>query len=104
MTKTDSRSSMHVRGAIAAKVEQSKLIAKRASGPGSRRGQSKKLQILKLLRRPKGANIAQLTKATGWQAHSVRAALSRLRKQGHDIVRSRKGRAAAWYHLAQIEA
>ena len=32
--------------------------------------------IIVSLRRPKGASIAELCKATGWQAHSVRGALS----------------------------
>jgi len=29
-----------------------------------------------MLRRPKGASIADLCKATGWQAHSLRGAMS----------------------------
>ena len=32
--------------------------------------------IIALLRRPKGANLDELTKATGWQPHSVRGAIS----------------------------
>ncbi len=44
--------------------------------------------ILDLLRRAEGASIGDLTSATGWQAHSVRAALTGLRKRGHDIQRS----------------
>jgi hypothetical protein len=32
--------------------------------------------ITALLRRPKGASIEDLIKATGWQAHSVRGAIS----------------------------
>jgi hypothetical protein len=38
-------------------------------------------QILALVKRPEGANIEELTAVTGWQAHSVRAALSGLRKR-----------------------
>ncbi len=45
--------------------------------------------ILKLLRRPNGASIAQLQKTDGWQPHSVRAALTGLRKKGHNIERDK---------------
>ena len=37
---------------------------------------SKTVAVLKLLRRAKGASLAELTAATGWQAHSVRGHLS----------------------------
>ena len=33
-------------------------------------------KILGLLKRPGGATLKELTKATGWQAHSVRGFLS----------------------------
>ena len=49
---------------------------------------TKSATILKLLGRPKGASIAQLRKATDWQARSIRAALTGLRKKGHEIERS----------------
>ena len=41
--------------------------------------------IQRLLNRKSGANLTALQKATGWQAHSVRAALSTLRKSGYII-------------------
>ncbi len=53
---------------------------------------TKSATILNLLLRPKGTSIAQLQKATNWQAHSIRAALTGLRKKGHEIERSGKGR------------
>lgn len=43
--------------------------------------------ILKHIRRKAGASMADLEKATGWQAHSVRAALTGLRKKGIAIKR-----------------
>lgn len=43
--------------------------------------------LLKLLRRPKGASIAEMQKATGWQPHSVRAALTGFRKKAIGITR-----------------
>ena len=48
---------------------------------------TKQALLLKLLRRPKGASIADLMGATGWQAHSVRAALSGLRKRDVVVLR-----------------
>ncbi len=48
-------------------------------GGGARRSVAKKTKkqtCLKLLGRSKGATLAELGKATGWQAHSVRGFLS----------------------------
>jgi hypothetical protein len=50
--------------------------------------QTKIARVLAMLQRPSGATIDALCKATGWQAHSVRAALTGLRKAGHEIERS----------------
>ncbi len=43
--------------------------------------------IQKLLSRKHGADLIALQSATGWQPHSVRAALSGLRKAGYTIAR-----------------
>ena len=43
---------------------------------------SKLDQIISALRAPKGATIAQLVTLTGWQAHSVRGAMSGALKKG----------------------
>jgi hypothetical protein len=40
------------------------------------RPESKGTQILALIRRPKGATLAELAKLTGWQNHSIRGFLS----------------------------
>lgn len=49
------------------------------------RNETKSAAIQRLLARKSGATLASLQKATGWQAHSVRAALSTLRKAGYTI-------------------
>lgn len=56
--------------------------------------------IFKLLRRPNGASIAQLQKAAGWQPHSVRAALTGLRKKGHAIERNKDAKGVTRYRIA----
>ncbi len=43
---------------------------------GSARRGTKQANLIEMLRRPKGATIEQMTAKTGWQAHSVRGAIS----------------------------
>ena len=57
--------------------------------------------VLKLLERQQGATVAQLRKATGWQPHSVRAALSGLRKKDHDIRREKSEKGVTVYTTAE---
>lgn len=57
--------------------------------------------ILEKLDHKNGVTIAALKKATGWQPHSVRAALTGLRKKGHDIKRSKDGKGVTVYRVAR---
>ncbi|MBW0159485.1 DUF3489 domain-containing protein [Sedimentimonas flavescens] len=43
--------------------------------PTARAG-TKQAQIIALLQRPEGATVAEIVEATGWQAHTVRGAIS----------------------------
>ena len=62
--------------------------------------QTKKGAILALLQRPEGAAIGDLIEATGWQVHSVRAALTGLRKEGKELVRAKDVAGLTHYRLA----
>jgi len=56
--------------------------------------------VLRLLGRCNGATISQLQKATSWQPHSVRAALTGLRKKGFDLQRDKDAKGATLYKIA----
>jgi hypothetical protein len=50
-------------------------------------------KIIAMMRRPKGASIGDLTKATAWQTHSVRGAISGTlrKKQCLNVVSEKSG-------------
>jgi hypothetical protein len=47
--------------------------------------------VLNLLRRDEGATLSELVDATGWLPHTMRAALTGLRKKGHALDRRKRG-------------
>ena len=47
--------------------------------------------VIRLLARKQGATLDELIKATGWQSHTVRAAMTGLKKKGHSIERAKRG-------------
>ncbi len=53
--------------------------------PSAPRGGSKLAQAIELLQRDHGATINELMAATGWLAHTTRAALTGLRKRGYTV-------------------
>ena len=59
----------------------------RSSEPGPSKPPKVDL-ILTALRSRSGATIADLAAITGWQPHSIRAALTRLRQRGQAIDRT----------------
>lgn len=50
---------------------------------------TKKALVEQLLNSDKGATIEELSKQTGWQAHTVRGHLSILKKAGAEIISER---------------
>ncbi len=60
--------------------------ASAGEGPSFRPG-TKQARLVDLLTAHGGATISVLTAALGWQAHSVRAAITGLRKRGYPVER-----------------
>ncbi|MEO0995176.1 MAG: DUF3489 domain-containing protein [Pseudomonadota bacterium] len=100
-------------------AETTSAITRRRSRPGTggtssrsktatvrtRSPKTKTAQLIKLLSTKTGKDLASLSAALGWQPHSTRAALSRLRKAGYELARL-EGRAggAARYRIASKPA
>jgi len=64
------------KGRAAKKASPAKKAPKATKKAGDAREGSKAATVLDLLKRPDGTTLAELMKATGWQAHSVRGFLS----------------------------
>jgi hypothetical protein len=60
----------------------------RGKQAGGAPAKSKIEKVIALMRRPNGARLAELMRATGWQAHTVRGAIS-------SAVRGRRGLSVA---------
>src|SRR4051812_30562306 len=54
---------------------------------GLQKRPTKQSLVIAILRKPEGASLADLVAATSWQAHTIRAALTGLRKKNHAIER-----------------
>lgn len=59
--------------------------------------------LVELLQRPGGSTMAELAAETRWQQHTVRAALTGLRKKGHDVTKGTRDNATC-YSIAATEA
>jgi hypothetical protein len=60
-----------------------------SSVAGAPRDGSKLAEVISLLKRKKGVSVEDLISATGWLPHTTRAALTGLRKRGHEVERTR---------------
>ena len=58
----------------------------RATQTNGKRNPTKADQLVRLLSRKSGADIATLCETFCWQPHTTRAAISRLRKTGKDVM------------------
>ena len=71
---------------------KARVEARGATRQGAPARPSKTARLEAMLRRPKGATQKQLEASLGWQPHTVRAAISRLRKGGAEVTLDRSVR------------
>ena len=64
---------------------QDVIVAAAGAPESAPRTPSKIAIVVGLLERPSGASLDELVSATGWLPHTTRAALTGLRKKGHDV-------------------
>ena len=57
----------------------------------STKPKTKKAQLIQLLTRKAGADVATISDKLGWQSHTTRAALTGLRKAGFEISAEKAG-------------
>lgn len=100
-TRKAARNDRPTRGRAAAKPSKKsrRSATKKAAEPAPRRG-TKQAALMALLHRRDGATIAQMCAKTGWQSHSVRAALTGLRKRGMSIKRNKNDAGVTVYRVA----
>ena len=73
-----------VRRKPAKKVKATKEVppAKKAAGKPKSDGINKKAEVIAMMKRAKGATLAEIMEATGWQKHTVRGFGQHPRKEG----------------------
>lgn len=71
------------------KAEAAAATPERDVEPGEVKRPSKTETVLTLLKRAEGATLGELVAATGWLPHTTRAAMTGLKKKGHQITRTK---------------
>ena len=84
-------------------AEQADLRTTGVSGVELPPATTKRAQLIGLLERPEGATVAEIGQRLGWLPHTVRAAITGLRKAGREVTRSRDADDRSVYRLAPVE-
>jgi len=105
--KASSKKASQKKGALSAapkakktaKAGAPKKAAKPTRKAAAPRAESKGAKIIALIQRSKGASLAEIMKATDWQAHSVRGFISTAsKKHGIKIESSKNDAGDRFYH------
>ena len=79
----------------AKKAKSAKKTArvKKAAAKPKGDGTNKKAEVIAMMKRAKGATLAEIMTATGWQPHTVRGFVSILGSKGGETIESSKNAA-----------
>ena len=90
-------------------TDQSRKAAKKPAAPDAeqpaarsaedRPADTKQARVVGMLQRDGGATVAELAGAMGWLSHTTRAALTRLRQSGHELVKDKRDTGATAYRI-----
>jgi hypothetical protein len=80
-------------GKPAKKVKAAKKASGQPSGDKASPRSHKKAEVIAMMRRAKGATLAEIMQATGWQKHTVRGFVSILGSKGGQSIESAKNAA-----------
>jgi hypothetical protein len=73
------------------------------AGAEQPRASTKRAKLIGMLERPEGASVAEIGQRLGWLPHTVRAAITGLRKAGREVTRSKDDQDRSVYRFASIE-
>jgi outer membrane biosynthesis protein TonB len=76
-----------------AKATKKAKPVKKATGKPKPEGTNKKAEVIAMMKRAKGATLAEIVEATGWQKHTVRGFVSILGNKGGEKIESSKNAA-----------
>ena len=64
---------------------------------------TKRAQLIGMLGRPEGASVVEIEQRLGWLPHTVRAAITGLRKAGREVTRSKDANDRSVYQLVTVK-
>lgn len=85
--------------AAEARAPRETAAASAPFAPGVRPG-TKQARLVDYLSRPWGVSIADLSRLLGWQLHTVRAALTGLRKKGYQVTSTKEESGSVVYRAS----
>ena len=79
------------------------LGAASVSGANHRTASTKRAKLIAMLERPEGASVAEIGPRFDWLPHTVRAAITGLRRAGREVTRGKDADDRSVYRLAPVE-